>query len=470
MKARLASSTDPAPRLYTLLCALCLAACAGIQPALGADTAAEATLRQRDSAFDREIVQVSPGVYTAVGFSPANISMIVGSDGVVIVDTGLSVSQATEVAARFRAITDKPVKAIIYTHAHGDHTGGSGAFIGEEKPQIWALANFGSEYRPLAAAGLTIQRQRGTRQAGFELPARLRINNGVAPAMQAQREDAFVAEDVATAPTHTFVAGRKSIEVAGLQLDLVAAPGETDDQLYVWFERQRVLFAGDNYYRSFPNLYAIRGTPYRDVRAWADSLTLMLAEQPAAVVPGHTRPVIGGEAAQTALRQHRDAIRYVHDKTVEGMNLGLTPDQLVDYVQLPPDLADNADLGEYYGSVAFAVRSIFNGYLGWYDGNPTRLRPLSPAGEARRWSQALGGQDKLRQLATAALADGDAQWAAQLADQLLALDAADAGARELKADALTALARESVNAPARNYYLSVAQALREPGARDRHSR
>lgn len=246
MLASLARSTIPAPRLRGLLRTLCLAACAAITPAFGADTAAEATLRQRDAEFAREIVQVSPAVYTAVGFSPANISMIVGSDGVVIVDTGLSVAQATEVASRFRAITDKPVKAIIYTHAHGDHTGGSGAFIGAEKPQIWALANFGSEYRPLAAAGLTIQRQRGTRQAGFELPARLRINNGVAPAMQAQREDAFVAEDVDTAPTHTFVAGRKSIEVAGLQLDLVAVPGETDDQIYVWFAQQRVLFAGDN--------------------------------------------------------------------------------------------------------------------------------------------------------------------------------------------------------------------------------
>lgn len=462
MIRNLARSTIPAPRLYALLCALCLAACATITPALGADTAAEATLRQRDAEFAREIVRVSPAVYTAVGFSPANISMIVGSDGVVIVDTGLSVPQAAEVAARFRAITDKPVKAIIYTHGHGDHTGGSSAFVGSEKPQIWALASFGAEHRPLAAAGLTIQRQRGARQAGFELPPRLRINNGVAPAMQAQREDAFVAESVDTAPTHTFVSGRKSIEVAGLRLDLVAAPGETDDQLYVWYAQQRVLFAGDNFYKSFPNLYAIRGTPYRDVMAWADSLTLMLAEQPAAVVPGHTRPVIGAKSAQAALRHHRDAIRHVHDKTVEGMNLGLTPDQLVEYVQLPPELARNADLGEYYGSVEFAVRSIFNGYLGWYDGNPARLRPLSPAEESRRWVQALGGRVRLEQLATAALEDGDAQWAAQLADQLLALDPGDGGARVLKANALTALARDSVNAPARNYYLSVAQALRGP--------
>ena len=432
-----------------------------IGPAANADDSlAEEILRQRGAEFAQQIMKVSPGVYTAVGYSPANISMIVGSDGVVIVDTGLNVAQASVVAAKFREITDKPVKAIIYTHGHGDHTGGAAAFIGDTKPQIWALANFGAEDQPLAAAGLSIQRLRGARQAGFNLPDAQRINNGIAPAVRPGRANAFVADNTDTAPNHTFVAGRQALEVAGLQLELVAAPGETDDQLYVWYPKQQVLFAGDNYYKSFPNLYAIRGTPYRDVFAWIQSLNLMLEEQPAAVVPGHTRPIVGAELAAAGLRNHRDAIRYVHDKTVEGMNLGLGPDQLVEYVQLPASLADNPDLGEYYGSVASAVRAIFTGYLGWYDGNPSQLSPLSPSEEARRWAQMLGGPEQLEKQAAAALQAGDSQWAAQLADQLLALDPQDTRAKQIKADALTALAHQSVNALARNYYLSVAQDLR----------
>lgn len=458
-QAATARTTRLRHRVSTLL-ALCLSL-SGVSVTVAAgDTPTEAILRERSAEFTPEIIAVSPRVYTAVGYSPANISMIVGSEGAVIIDTGLNNAQASIVAQKFREITDKPVKAIIYTHGHGDHTGGATAFIGDTRPQIWARANFGSESRPLAAAGLEIQRKRGAYQAGFTLPDALRINNGIAPAVRPGRDDAFVADHQDTTPTHTFVAGRHTLEIAGLRLELVAAPGETDDHLYVWYPQQRVLFAGDNYYKSFPNLYAIRGTPYRDVFAWINSLSHMLNEQPAAVVPGHTRPVLGEESAQTALRNHRDAIRFVHDRTVVGMNLGLTPDELVEYVKLPARFTDNPDLGEYYGSVASAVRSIFSGYLGWYDGNPTQLSPLSPAEEARRWSDLVGGREVLLEQANSALERGDLQWAAQLADHLLALAPEERRAKQVKAEALDALARQTVNALMRNYYLSVARELR----------
>ncbi|MCP5144083.1 MAG: alkyl/aryl-sulfatase [Gammaproteobacteria bacterium] len=433
------------------------------------ETTAEATLRARASEFAREVVRVTPDVYTAVGYSPANVSMIVGDDGVIIIDTAMSPAHAAEIVKAFREITALPVKGIIYTHGHGDHTGGTAAFVDGAMPEIWARDNLGAEDRPLLAAGLTIQQQRGVRQAGFALPDDLRINNGIAPPMRPGRADAFgtavsrAADQarVETSPNHTFSRERQTITIAGRTLELVQSPGETDDQLYVWYPAAGVLFAGDNYYKSFPNLYAIRGTPYRDVLAWANSLDKMINEQPRAVVPGHTRPVLGPTAAVGALTRLRDAIAFVHDKTVEGMNKGLTPDALVQYVQLPPELARDPDLGEYYGRVDWAVRSIFTGYLGWYDGNPTQLSPLSPTEEARRLAALAGGQDKLLAQARQALAAGDTQWAAQLADHLLALNSDDQTVRLLKADALTVLARDSVNALARNYYLTVAAQLRQ---------
>jgi alkyl sulfatase BDS1-like metallo-beta-lactamase superfamily hydrolase len=449
--------------------------CTGAGLAQDADTPAEALLRSRNGEFSKDLVTVAPGVYTAVGYSPGNASMIVGVDGVVIIDTGQDVAQAAGIVEAFRAISTLPVLGIIYTHGHGDHTGGAAAFIADAVPQIWALENFGSEDRPLAAANLVVQQERGTRQAGFALPDALRINNGIAPAMRPNRQNAFAPGTTAaagnanaaapsTAPNRTFAGGRIAIEIAGVKLELVEAPGETSDQLYVWYPEQRVLFAGDNYYKSFPNLYAIRGTPYRDVLAWSNSIDKMLEENAVAVVPGHTRPVLGEAAVATALRKHRDAIRFVHDKTVEGMNMGMTPDELVAYVKLPADLASDPDLGEYYGRVEWAVRSIYTGYLGWYDGNPTHLSPFSIADEAQRIARLAGGSAVLVEQARAALESGDAQWAAQLADYLLALDAGDATAKLIKADAFTVLARNSVNALGRNYYLSVAAQLRSQAA------
>lgn len=426
------------------------------------ETDATRRLKALTPEFREEVIKVADGVYTAVGYSVSNSSLIVGDSGVIIVDTGLDPVRGKTILEQFRKITDKPVAAIIFTHGHGDHTGGASAFIEEgTKPQVWARSNFGSEDRPLQRAGLTIQRVRGARQGGFQLPPAQRINNGIAPAHYPQRQGS-VFEASGVAPTHTFKENRTTVTTAGVTLDLVAAPGETDDQLYVWLPKTKVLFCGDEFYKSFPNLYAIRGTPYRDVRAWADSLTRMIEEGAETLVPGHTRPILGAGPVREVLTDYRDAVKFVHDKTVEGMNLGLTPDELVEFVKLPAHLAEKDSLQPFYGNVEWGVRSIFSGYLGWFDGNPTNLFPLTPKEQAQRIADLAGGAELLLQRGREAFERGDAQWAAQLADNLLALDSRSVPARTLKADALTVLGERCVTATGRNYYLTVAAEFRKP--------
>jgi len=429
-------------------------------PLCAQDDSATRRLTEQARHFDEQIVQVAEGVYTAVGFSVSNVSMIVGTDGVVIIDAGMMLADAQRIAAEYRKHSDLPVKAIVFTHAHGDHTGGTAAFLGDEQPQIWAHENFGSEARPLAAGGVTIQSVRGARQAGFKLPPEERINNGVAPVRYPKRGGQAFASSDATKPTHFLQGDRQMIQVAGIELELVSSPGETNDQLFVWYPAGKVLFAGDNFYRSFPNLYAIRGTPNRSVQRWAASLSELAKHDAVALVGGHTDPIIGANEVKQVLNDYRDAVQFIHDKTVEGMNAGLTPDELVEYVQLPERLAGKDYLQPFYGHPEWGVRSVFNGYLGWFDGNPTNLFPLPPRAEAKRVAELAGGTDKLMNAAQDALATGDNQWAAQLADHLLALDKDDAEARHIKADALTGLARGMVNATARNYYLTVARELR----------
>ena len=456
------------PRLLIPLASILLVTAgraAAQSPRVDSPAAATAALRAQGGQFEEQTVTIADGVYVAVGYSPANVGLIVGPDGAVVVDTGMSVDDGRRIAAEFRELTDKPVRAIVFTHSHGDHTGGAAAFLelADGKPQVWAHANFGSEARPLLAGGVSFQRVRGARQAGFLLPPEDRVNNGVAPVRYPERGGNAFEAGREVRPTHFLTAESQTLEIAGLTLELVAAPGETNDELFVWHAASRTLFAGDNFYRSFPNLYAIRGTPDRSVRLWADSLDKMVARDAAALVGGHTDPVLGAEEVRQVLTDYRDAVRYIHDETVKGMNRGLTPDELAATVRLPERLANKDYLRPFYGHPEWGVRSVFAGYLGWFDGNPTNLFRLPPREEAERFVKLAGGAENLRSAAREALAGGngaDAQWAAQLADRLLALDADDAVAKELKADALTELARRSVTATARNYYLTVARGLR----------
>ncbi|WDQ17808.1 alkyl/aryl-sulfatase [Rhodopirellula sp. P2] len=430
-------------------------------PAVAQENAATVKLMEQSKQFEEEIVRVSGNVYIAVGYSVSNVTMIVGDDGVVIIDTGVSLEDADRIVTEFRKLSDKPIKGIVFTHSHGDHTGGAAAFFGDERPQIWAHKNFGSEAQPLVAGGVTFQSVRGARQGGFKLPPEQRINNGVAPVRYPKRGGHAFASRAETKPTHLLEDERQTIKIAGIELELVSSPGETNDQLFVWYPAGKALFAGDNFYRSFPNLYAIRGTPNRSVRLWAESLGKLAANDADVLVGGHTKPILGADKVKQVLEDYRDAVQYIHDKTVEGMNQGMTPDELVGYVQLPEDLASKDYLQPFYGHPEWGVRSVFSGYFGWYDGNPSNLFRLSPQAEAERVAQLAGGPDKLFAVAKAALADDDNQWAAQLADHLLAIDGDSADAKSLKADALTKLAGKMVNATARNYYLTVARELRE---------
>ena len=191
---------------------------------------------------------------------------------------------------------------------------------------------------------------------------------------------------------------------------------------------------------------------------------MMIKEKPEYLIGGHTRPIIGGKKINEAMTNYRDAIRFVFNKTIEGMNMGLTPDELVDYVKLPTRLAEKDYLREYYGNVEWAVRQIFNAYLGWFDGNPSNLFPLSPKEEAERIADLAGGKDALLAKARDAFARKDYQWTAKICDHLLALDPLAKEPKRIKADAFEGIAENVLSGIGRNYYLTVAQELRQEAA------
>ena len=427
-------------------------------------------LKERNSEFVPEIFKFADNVWFAVGHDVSNIAMIEGETGIILVDAGQSPVRMEALRLKFREITDKPIKGILITHGHGDHFGGIQAFLDEgDQPQVWGRkgklgenAGFNIEANAGKTAGLTYANTRGARQAGIMLPDSIHINNGVAARPDKKRTMFTRGEETAEfSPTHFFTGERETIEIDGISFELVAATGETYDNMYIYMPKENILFTGDTYYKSFPNLYTIRGSQYRDVQSWYQSIEKMRNENAAYLLPGHTRPILGKEKVKEALTDYHDAIKFVFDKTIEGMNKGMTPDQLVEYVKLPESLASKPNLMEYYGRVDWSVRSIFNGYLGWFDGNPVNLNKLAPKAEAEKMAHMVGGADKLRGNALKAFADGDFQWSAQLCDYLLALNNNDKEIIEIKADALMEIAKTMMNATGRNYMNSYAIQLKE---------
>ena len=459
------------PRNASLALAVALLACGGGAPddaPIDYTGKAHPELVAHSAEFERQVYEVTEGVHVAVGFGLANSILIEGDDGVVIVDVMESVEAAQEVKAAFDAITTKPIRALVYTHNHADHIFGARGFVPEGPIDAYAHETTNAYIDRVVNVIRPIIGNRSARMFGTYLPEGPEgvVNAGIGPRLRVGHGGG---RPSLIRPNRTF-SDRLEVTVAGVRMVLVHAPGETNDQIFVWLPDKQTLLPGDNFYKAFPNLYTIRGTLYRDLMGWVDSLDAMRALEPEHLVPSHTRPISGRELVAERLTAYRDAIQYVHDQTIRGINRGLTPDELVETVKLPPHLRDHPYLRELYGTVEWSVRSVFTGYLGWFDGDTGTLSPAPPDERAAGYLALAGGPEGVRAAVREALDQERWAWAAELASHLVRADPENAGDRALKAQALRELGRLSISPNGRNYYLTQALELEGKAAVDEDPR
>ena len=406
------------------------------------------------------VYKVADSVYLAYGYALTSPAMIVGDDGVIIIDPTEDVTTSKRVLAEFRKYSDKPVKAVIYSHWHIDHYAGVAAFA---TPEAAAAGEVKIIAHKDFLANMIKNSTGGTgpiiaARVGYSLGSLLEkgpkgtINGGLGPQ--------FIIKDPSLIAPNVLVDDVMDLTIAGVRMQLKWVPSEAPDEIVAWFPDLEVLHTAEILQgESFPNLHSIRGTRYRDLELWFKGIDT-LREYPAKyTVAAHGRPISGYDNVAETLTAYRDAIQYVYDQTLRYINKGYVPDELVEVVKLPKHLSEHAWLGDFYGGVQHSVRQIYYGELGWFQGDPTFLAPTQPSEASQRYVQLMGGRDAVYAEMTKAAEEGDHQWAAELATHLIRINHDDWDARNFKAEALRQIGYTLTNNNWRNWYLTSAQEL-----------
>ncbi|MGJ5181686.1 alkyl/aryl-sulfatase [Bradyrhizobium oligotrophicum] len=421
--------------------------------------------RQAKLNMHHGLFEVVPGVYQVRGLDIANMTLIEGDTGVIVVDTLTSIEGArAALDLYYQHRGNRPVTAVIFTHTHTDHWGGARGVVDED-----ALSSGGV---PLIAPNLFMEH--AVSENIIAGPAMLRraqyqfgplLAKGPKGHVDCGLGKTMAAGGVALLrPTDLIMATGDTRTIDGVSFEFQMAPNsEAPAEMHFFVPRYRLLNLAENCTHNFHNLLPFRGADVRDALAWSKYLgeALQLWGGKAEVMCGqHHWPVWGASRVDTMIREQRDLYKFAHDQTLRLMNHGLTASEIAEQITLPKSLDGAWHARGYYGHIRHNVKAIYQKYLGWYDANPVNLDPLPPVEAGRKYVEYMGGAQTLLSRARADFAKGEFRFVAQAVGHLVFAEPDNLDARALLADTLEQLGFAAESATWRNAYLFGAQELR----------
>jgi alkyl sulfatase BDS1-like metallo-beta-lactamase superfamily hydrolase len=410
------------------------------------------------------LFEVADGVYQVRGYDLANMTLVRGETGWIVVDplTARETSAAALALAR-RHLGDAPVVAVVFTHSHIDHFGGVEGVLPPEPAaraglRIVAPAGFLEEATSENVMAGVAMGRRATFMYGMPLERSPRGHVGSGLGKAPARGGISIA-----VPTDIVDRTPQPLSLDGVTFVFQYTPHtEAPAELTFYLPDARAFCGAEIVSHNLHNLYTLRGAKVRDALLWSGAIDLALRLFPEAevVFASHHWPTFGRERVADYLASQRDVYRFIHDQTLRLANQGATPREIAEHLELPATLRRRFANRDYYGTLRHNAKAVYQFYFGWYDGNPANLDPLPPAEAAVRYVAAMGGAEAVREQGRAAYAAGDYRWAATLLDHLVFADPGDAEARELLAATYDQLGYQAESGPWRDVYLSGALELR----------
>ena len=401
------------------------------------------------------------GVYQVRGFDLANVTFVRGETGWIVIDP-LTAGETARAAYELliKHVEDLPITAILYTHSHGDHSGGANGVVefGVKDMPIIAPAGFLEE----SISEGVIAGPAMTRRVIYHVGAPLKLD-------PKERVGAGLGVGLARGtyglipPTQTVSKNGEELVVDGVRMVFQITSGtEAPSEFNIGFPDLGVVNIAENANPTHHNILTPRGAKVRDAKLWSESLTeaIDMFDYAEVLVVSHGWPVFEKDEIKTYLSNQRDAYAYLHDQTVRMMNSGATLQEIAATIELPESLAKQWYNRPYYGDYKFNARAVYQFYLGWFDGNPVHLEPLAPEVAGKKYVEAMGGAQSVYDKAKTAFDAGEYQWASELLNKLVFSDGGNTEAKNLLADTYDQMGFQTENAIWRNFYLTGAQELR----------
>ncbi len=404
-------------------------------------------------------------IYQVRGYDITAMSLIKGDTGWIVIDPMITVETARAAMSLVnRTLGHYPVKAVIYSHPHGDHYQGVKGVITDAEVaagDVKVIAPKGFMEHAVSEnvyAGTAMQR-RAMYMYGGLLPHDEKglVDNGLG------KYTPFGSASL-IAPTIDIIETGQNQTIDGVKMEFQYVTNtEAPVEMNIWFPDYKALFMAENCVGTLHNILTLRGAQVRDPLEWSkylDESRRLYGNQAEVMFTAHNWPRFGNDKVIELLENQRDMYKYINDQTLNLMNKGYTMDEISNMIVLPESLQKYWYTHGFYGQIYMGVKATYQRYLGFYDANPINLKRLPPEEFAQNITRYMGGADAVLAKLAEDYEAGRYELVASIAHYLVFADPANMEAREMEAAALEQLGYQAESGPARDAYLVGAQELR----------